>query len=126
MNAADLKYAQDFAATVGVKTQNPALLAMYDAIRKDGMRTAREAHAERYELVRRYAGTPRLLYVRLGPSLGLSEAIEDATRYIYNFRNLPKWRQDTRRKDLARHIENRVLARFFRRYGKRIWMRSAA
>lgn len=126
MNATDLKYAQDFAATVGVKTQNPALLAMYDAIRKSGIKTAREAHDDRYKLVKRYSETPGLLYVRLRPSLGLSDAIEDANRYIFNFRNLPKWRQDSRVKDLAKHIENRLLARFFRRYGKRIWMRSAA
>jgi hypothetical protein len=126
MNAADLKYAQDFAATVGVKTQNPALLAMYDAIRKDGMRTAREAHDERYKLVKRYADNPGLLYVRLRPSLGLSDAIDDANRYVFNFRNLPRWRQDSRQKDYAKHIENRLLARFFRRFGKRIWMRSAA
>lgn len=126
MNAIDLQYAQELAASVGVRTQNPELLRMYEAIRQAGIKTAREAHDERYKLVQRYSDNPGLLYVRLRPSLGLSDAIDDANKYIFNFRNLPRWRQDARRRELAKHTENRLLARFFRRYGKRIWMRSAA
>lgn len=102
------------------------LAAAYEAIRQHGIREARAAHYKRYELVKRYSETPGMLYSRLWPSLGLTDAIEDATRYIFNFRNLSSWRQELRRGDLARQKENRVLARFFRRFGKRIWLKEAA
>lgn len=102
------------------------LAAAYEDIRQYGIREAREGHAKRFELVKRYSETPGMLYSRLWPSLGLSDAIEDATRYIFNFRNLSSWRQELRRGDLARQKENRVLCRYFRRFGKRIWLKEAA
>lgn len=99
------------------------LLAAYEDIRQYGIREARAQHAARYDLVKLYSENPSLLYSRLRPSLGLSDAIADANRYIFNFRNLTTWRQDARRGELARQKENRVLARYFRRHGKRIWLR---
>lgn len=102
------------------------LIAAYEDICHYGIREARAGHYKRYELVKRYSETPGLLYSRLWPSLGLTDAIEDATRYIVNFRNLSSWRQEGRRSELMRQKENRVLCRYFRRHGRRIWLKEAA
>ncbi|MCA0000005.1 MULTISPECIES: hypothetical protein [unclassified Mesorhizobium] len=67
-----------------------------------------------------------LFLAAIGPALSAQEAIEDAARFISFWRNMPRWRQERRLADLARARQQRLLARFFRRYGHRIWALQAA
>ncbi len=122
----DLRPAQEFAAAAGCRTNDPALLAIYDSIRRKGIREARDAHDDRYAMLKRYKANPYLFFGLIRPSLSTDEAIEESTRIIFRFRNLPTWQQEGRRAELAKAKQVRVFARFFRLYGKRIWLREVA
>ena len=110
----------------GYTGNSPALLGAYEAIRQAGIREARKAHYERKAIIDQMKAEPGMFFAAIRPSLSTSEAIEDAKRFIFGWRNLPTWRQELRTGDLLRAKQKRVIARFFRRYGKRLWIRRAA
>lgn len=123
-----MNYAREFAASVGCNTDNPHLLAMYAEIRRHGIREAREAHQQRKKLVDQMKANPSIFFAMIRPNLSTEEAIEDATRLIFRFRNLETWQQqrESWQLRLSQAKAMRLYARFFRRYGLRIWARRAA
>lgn len=125
MNAPDLT--RDFARTAGGYTgASPAMLRAMEAIRQTGIRKARQAHAERYAVLQQYKDSPALFFAYIRPALSTDEAVEDATRIICRFRNLPTWKQAYGQREVVEAKRKRVFARFFRRYGARLWLREAA
>lgn len=115
-----------FARDCGYSGDSPAMLAALAAIRLDGMARARQGHDQRKAVVDRLKQSEALFLAAIRPALSAEEAIEDAVRFIACYRNMPRWRQDRRLPDLARARQQRLLARFFRRYGQRLWAREAA
>ncbi|MBA3576158.1 MAG: hypothetical protein H0W39_00880 [Sphingomonas sp.] len=118
--------ARAFAASCGCPTNDPALLSIYEDIRQYGIREARAGHYERVKLVKKLKVHPSMFFAMIRPALSSDEAIEDAARFISCFRNLPRWQQESRLDRLAKAKQVLVMARFFRRYGLRIWARRAA
>jgi hypothetical protein len=96
------------------------------AIRLDGIGKARQGHDQRKAVVDRLKHGEALFLAAIRPAQSAEEAIEDAARFIACYRNMPRWRQERRGADLARARQQRLLARFFRRYGHRLWSRQAA
>lgn len=117
---------RDFAAAAGCRTDNPNILAMYEAIRQSGIRKARAGHYERKAMVDECKAHPSLLYGLIRPALSTDEAIEDATRYIFRFRNMTRHSQQNRVGELCRAKHTRLYARYFRRFGQRIWLAAEA
>jgi hypothetical protein len=115
-----------FARDCGYAGDSPAMLAALAAIRLDGIARARQGHDQRKAVVDRLKQSEALFLAAIGPALSAEEAIEDAARFIAGYRNMPRWRQERRLPDLARARQQRLLARFFRRYGHRLWAREAA
>lgn len=105
---------------------SPAMLAALAAIRLDGIARARQGHDRRKAIVDRLKADEALFLAAIGPALSAQEAIEDAARFIAGYRSMPRWRQERRVADLARARQQLLLARFFRRYGQRLWARQAA
>lgn len=91
-----------------------------------GIREARKAHDQRYALVQHYAQNPALFFAFISPSLSTSEAVADAAKFIALYRNLPQWKRESRARDIVIAKQKRVFARFFRRYGARVWLKEAA
>jgi hypothetical protein len=119
-------YTKDFARRCGYAGDSPAMLDAFEKMRQCGIREARQAHDDRMEQIRCYAENPWLFFAVIRPSLSTVESVEDCNRYISTFRNLPTWRQQNRLAELARVKQRRVYARYFRRFGARIWMKEAA
>lgn len=115
-----------FAQLCGYTGESPAMLAALEAIRRHGCAEARTAHYERKRIVDEYKADSGMFFSAIRPSLTTSEAIEDANRIIHTFRNLPSWQQEMRLGQLRKAKRTRLAARFFRRYGVRIWAREAA
>ncbi|WP_436798485.1 hypothetical protein [Mesorhizobium ventifaucium] len=115
-----------FARDCGYSGDSPAMLAAFAAIRLDGIGRARLGHDQRKALVDRLKLGEALFLAAIRPAQSAEEAIEDAARFIACYRNMPRWRQERRGADLARARQQRLLARFFRRYGHRLWARQAA
>ncbi|RWM95033.1 MAG: hypothetical protein EOR84_15455 [Mesorhizobium sp.] len=115
-----------FARDCGYTGDSPAMLAAFAAIRRDGIGQARLGHGQRKALVDRLKLGEALFLAAIRPAQSAEEAIEDAARFIACYRNMPRWRQERRGADLARARQQRLLARFFRRYGHRLWSRQAA
>ena len=90
--------------------------------------SARLMHQNRKTVIDRYKAEPSMFWHAIRPSLTTQEAIEDATRIIFRWRNLSTWtRQNPARlKELEAAKMNRLAARYFRRFPKRIGMRDAA
>ena len=90
--------------------------------------SARLMHMNRKAVIDRYKAEPSIFWHSIRPSLTTQEAIEDATRIIFRWRNLTTWtRQNPARlKELEAAKMNRLAARYFRRFGRRIWMKEAA
>lgn len=125
MNALDP--AREFAASAGCNTDNPHLLAMYAEIRRHGIREARAMHFQRRLAVDEMKAHPGMFFAMIHPNLSTEEAIEDFTRIIFRFRNLPRHQQAGSRLAMLGHAKaGRVYARFFRRFGQRVWARRAA
>ncbi|MBN9216811.1 MAG: hypothetical protein J0I79_02545 [Mesorhizobium sp.] len=116
----------DFARACGYTGDSPALLEAFDAIRRNGIALARREHVRRKAVIDALKLSQALFMAAIGPALSAEEAIEDATHFIACWRNMPRWRQERRLPDLARARQQRLTARFFRRYGDRLWAREAA
>ncbi|RWM20412.1 MAG: hypothetical protein EOR73_15445 [Mesorhizobium sp.] len=115
-----------FARDSGYTGDSPAMLAAFAAIRLDGIGKARLGHDQRKATVDRLKHGEALFLAAIRPAQSAEEALEDAARFIALFHNMPRWRQERRGADLARARQQRLLARFFRRYGHRLWPRQAA
>jgi hypothetical protein len=115
-----------FAAACGYTGDSPAMLAALTAIRQDGIHRARQGHDQRKAAIDRLKPSRTLFLAAIRPALSAEEAIEDAARFMTMFRNMPRWRQERRSADLARAKQQRLLARFFRRCGSRLWALEAA
>ncbi|MBZ9676404.1 hypothetical protein [Mesorhizobium sp. ES1-1] len=116
----------DFARACGYSGDSPALLDAFSAIRHSGIAHARQDHARRKALIDMLKQSELLLLAALAPALSEEEAIEDAARFIAFWRNMPRWRQERRLTDLHRAKQQRLVARFFRRYAGQVWAREAA
>ncbi|RWK50342.1 hypothetical protein [Mesorhizobium sp.] len=115
-----------FARDCGYTGDSPAMLAAFAAIRHDGIGQARLGHDRRKALVDRLKLGEALFLAAIRPAQSAEEALEDAARFMACYHNMPRWRQERRRGDLARARQQLLLARFFRRYGHRLWSRQAA
>ncbi|TPL86255.1 hypothetical protein [Mesorhizobium sp. B2-3-12] len=118
--------AADFARACGYTGDSPVLLEAFDAIRRNGIAQARLDHFSRKAVVDDLKQSELLFLAAIGPALSAHEAVEEATRFIAGWRNMPRWRQERRLPDLARARRQLLMARFFRRYGHRLWALEAA
>ncbi|UCI34431.1 hypothetical protein FJW03_13850 [Mesorhizobium sp. B4-1-4] len=118
--------AADFARACGYTGDSPALLEAFEAIRCNGIAHARQDHFRRKAVIDDLKRSEPLFLAAIGPALSADEAIEDTARFIACWRNMPRWRQERRLPDLARARQQRLVARFFRRYGHRLWTLAAA
>jgi hypothetical protein len=118
--------AADLARDSGYAGDSPALLEAFDAIRRSGIAQARQEHFRRKAVIDTLKHSEALFLAAIGPALSADEAIVDAVRFIAFWRNMPRWRQERRLPDLARARQQRLAARFFRRYGRRLWALQAA
>lgn len=113
---------QDFATRCGLgKITSPAMLDALEAIRQSGIRAARQGHYDRKRLVDECKEHPAIFFAMVRPSLSTDEAIEDGKRFLAQYRNMPTYRRQTRFKQANEARRNIVIARFFRRFGKRAW-----
>jgi hypothetical protein len=117
---------QQFARASGYTGSSPAMLAAFERIRLHGVAEARAAHYERVKLVEKYKAEPGMFFAAIRPSLSTEEAIEDANRIIFRFRNLESWRQESRRGQVLQAKQTRVISRYFRRFGQRVWLNKEA
>ncbi|RWC49974.1 MAG: hypothetical protein EOS55_05245 [Mesorhizobium sp.] len=115
--------AADFARACGYTGDSPALLEAFEAIRSNGIAHARHDHIRRKAVIDELKPSQALFLAAIGPALSAEEAIADAVRLIACWRNMPRWRQERRLPDLIRAKQQRLLARFFRRYGYLLWVR---
>ncbi|MFA6154655.1 hypothetical protein [Mesorhizobium sp.] len=118
--------AADFARACGYSGDSPALLEAFAAIRNSGIARARQDHARRKAVIDTLKQSELLFLAAIAPALSAEEAIEDAARFIAFWRNMPRWRQERRLADLAKARQQRLVARFFRRYGHRLGALQAA
>ena len=118
--------AADFARACGYTGDSPALLDAFEAIRRNGIDRARQDHLRRKAVIDELKHSEALFLAAIGPALSAQEAIEDAARFIAFWRNMPRWRQERRLPDLIRARQQRLVARFFRRHGHRLWALEAA
>lgn len=118
--------AADFARTCGYTGDSPALLQAFEAIRRNGIAQARHDHLKRKAVIDELKQSEPLFLAAIDPALSAEEAIEDTARFIACWRNMPRWRQERRLTDLVRARQQRLVARFFRRYAHRLWAREAA
>ncbi|TPM37025.1 hypothetical protein [Mesorhizobium sp. B2-3-2] len=110
----------------GYLGDSPAMLEAFERIRQSGIRQARAGHFERKRIVDQMKAEPGMFFAAIRPSLCTAEAIEDAKRFLAFYRNMPNWRQQNRAGDLRRAKQTMVLARYFRRFGRQLWVREAA
>ncbi|MER9617366.1 hypothetical protein [Mesorhizobium sp. M0207] len=110
-----------FAHACGYSGDSPAMLAAFAAIRQDGIRKARQGHRQRKAAIDRIKPSRALFLAAIRPAQSAEEALEDVARFLSMFRNMPHWRQERRAADLTRARQQRLFARFFRRYGHRLW-----
>ncbi|MBZ9906058.1 hypothetical protein LB557_08615 [Mesorhizobium sp. BR115XR7A] len=118
--------AADFARACGYTGDSPALLEAFEAIRRTGIVQARLDHFRRKAVIDELKQAEPLFLAAIGPALSAHEAVEDTARFIAGWRNMPRWRQERRLADLARAKQQRLVARFFRRFGHRLWALEAA
>lgn len=118
--------ATTFARSCGYAGNSPALLRAFEAIRQHGIREARADHYRHLAVIRQYAEHPAMFFAAIRPSLSTDEAIEDANAFIRQFRSMESWRQERNLIRLRKAKEKRVFARYFRRFGLRLWAKQAA
>lgn len=116
----------DFARACGYTGDSPALLQAFEAIRRNGIAHARHDHFRRKAVIDELKQAELLFLAAIGPALTAQEAIEDTAHFIACWRNMPRWRQERRLPDLIRARQQRLVARFFRRYAHRLWALEAA
>lgn len=118
---------QAFATRCGLGTvTSPAMLDALEAIRQSGIRAARLGHDERKRLVDECKEHPAIFFAMVRPSLSTDEAIEDGKRFLAMYRNMPTYRRQTRLNQANDARRKIVLARYFRRFGQRVWAMEAA
>lgn len=105
---------------------SPATLAADAAISAKGIAEGRLLHFERKAEVDLFTAYPRLYFAAIHPCLSTDEAIEDAKAFARRFSTWPRWRQRERRRDLVETNKTILFARYFRRFGARVWSRAAA
>jgi hypothetical protein len=115
-----------FAEKIGCAKASPAMLQAFEDIRQSGIRRARAAHFERVKIIQQYKAEPGMFFAAIKPNLSTEEMITDARHIRFTFRNLPTWQQETRRSQMQRAALMEIYARFFRRFGRRIWIEEAA
>ncbi|MER8820291.1 hypothetical protein NKH70_10765 [Mesorhizobium sp. M0991] len=115
-----------FAHACGYSGDSPAMLAAFAAIRQHGIRKARQGHRQRKAAIDQMKPSRALFLAAIRPAQSAEEALDDAARFLSMFRNMPRWRQERRAADLARARQQRLFARFFRRYGHCLWALEAA
>ncbi|MER9296686.1 hypothetical protein NKI38_09330 [Mesorhizobium sp. M0621] len=113
--------AADFDRACGYTGDSPALLEAFEAIRRNGIAHARQDHIRRKAVIDELKHSEILFLAAIGPALSAEEALEDAARFIACWRNMPRWRQERRLTDLIRAKQQRLVARYFRRYGHLLW-----
>ncbi|TJW49397.1 MAG: hypothetical protein E5X65_33910 [Mesorhizobium sp.] len=119
--------ASSMAREAGYTGNSPAMLNAFEQIRLAGIREARAGHYERKRVIEQYKAEPGMFFNAIRPSLTTSEAIEDANRIIHTFRNLPTWQQQhARLGQLRKAKQTRLVARYFRMHGRKIWAREIA
>jgi len=124
-------YTQQFAASCGYIGNSPAMLQAFEDIRQSGIRAARKAHYERVTLVDGFVADPGSFWgyvnlFRVTPLLSTAEATEFWSNEAENQRVLREaghWRYDAGKHRAA--AEREVVARYFRRFGARLWQREA-
>lgn len=119
-------YTAAFAQQIGCPNASPAMMKAFEDIRQSGIRRARTAHFERVKVIEEFKANPGLFFAVIRPSLSTEEAIEDARRIRFNFRNLPTWMQEGRRPQMQQAALTEIYARYFRRFGRRLWIQEAA
>lgn len=115
-----------FAAEAGYHGDSPALLSAYEAIRQSAIRETRKAHRNLKNLVDQYKSSPEMFRASIWPSLSIDEAIEDARHVLANHKNMSTWMRQRCAGEARRAEKTILMARFFRRYGERVWIREAA
>lgn len=123
---------EQFAASCGYVGNSPAMLKAFEDIRQSGIRDARKAHYDRVKQVDSFVADPGSFWgyvnlFRVSPLLSTDEAIEFWTIEAENQRVLREaghWRYDAAKLRIA--AERVVIARYFRRFGARLWQRAAA
>lgn len=124
-------YTEQFAASCGYVGNSPAMLAAFEEIRQSGIRAARNAHFDRVKLVERLAKEPGSFWgyvneFRVTPLLSTDEAAEFWANEAEKQRVLwasGHWRYDAAKLRIA--AERVVIARYFRRFGAKLWQREA-
>lgn len=112
---------RSFAAECGYRGNSPAMLKAFEDIRQSGIAAAREAHFERRKVIEAFKDSPGLFFATIRPSLTTCEAIEDAKRFLVRYRNMPTWQREGYFKQANEARRRIVFARFFRRFGSRVW-----
>lgn len=121
------EYTRDFARSAGGYTgDSPAMLDAFEKMRRSGIRQARAGHFERLAIIEQFKANPAMYFAAIRPNLSTEETIEEARRVIFRFRSLPTWQQESRRPQLQKAVLAQVYARYFRRFGRRLWVREAA
>lgn len=123
---------EQFAASCGYVGKSPAMLKAFEDIRQSGIRYARKMHYDRVKLADGFVADPGSFWgyvnlFRVSPLLSTDEAIEFWTNEAENQRVLREaghWRYDAAKLRIA--AERVVIARYFRRFGARLWQRAAA
>lgn len=111
-----------FAKSCGYTGKSPAMLGAFAAIRAAGIAEARATHFDRKRIVDQMKAEPGMFFNAIRPSLSTAEAIEDARRFIFGWRSLPKWQQHGYRAEKVTSAKQQiVVARYFRRFGRRVW-----
>lgn len=114
------------AKSCGYSGNSPAMLNAFEQIRLAGIREARAGHYERKRIIDGMKAEPRMFFNAISPAQSSLEAIEDANRIIFGFRNLPRWQQEMRLGQLRKAKQTRVISRYFRRFGKAVWLNKEA
>jgi len=125
MNATE-RLTREFAREVGYVGNSPALLKGYEAIRQAGIRESRKAHYERVAELAEFKASPAMFFAAVRPALSIDEAISDANRAIALYRRTPTYRRDALASRVVKAKLQRVYARFFRRFGERVWSMAEA
>lgn len=123
---------EHFAKSCGYPGSEPAMLAMFDAIRLSGIRRGREMHAERLTLIATLKRDPQQFWgyvnlFRVNPVLSTDEAIRywsERRDEQIALRKRGDWKADAGEFRMA--AERVVVSRYFRRFGARLWQRRAA
>jgi len=119
-------YTREYAREVGYIGNSPAMLKGFEMMRQAGIREARKAHFERVAELAEFKAHPEMFFAAVRPALSIDEAISDANRTIALYRRTPTYRRDALASRVVKAKLNRVYARYFRRFGERVWAMAEA